>query len=249
MMKYTFEVNGFTVNADYCEDEIDTIFIPLLKRFTKLQKQCNRRIFVFLSAIPGCGKTTLSLFLEYLSKQNDEYTNIQAIGMDGFHYPNTYLKMHYMQENGNEVRLIDRKGSYASFDVEKLQAKILEGKQCDNIWPIYSRKIHDVIQDKMPVKEKIILLEGNYLLLNDYGWQHMIDYCDDSIFIDTDEYEVKERLIARKMQGGLTEEEAIHFYDNSDYKNVMLLMHHHHKANIELIMKEHRLFKKEGTTI
>lgn len=248
-MIHTFEVNGFKVNADYSEKEIDEIFIPLLKRLTKLQKQYNRRIFVFLSAVPGCGKTTLSLFLEYLSKQSDEYTNIQAMGMDGFHYPNTYLETHYIQEDGKEVLLMDRKGSYASFDIEKLQAKIIEGKQCDNIWPIYSRNIHDVIQDVIPLKEKIILLEGNYLLLNNFGWQHMIDYCDDSIFIEADENEVKERLIERKVKGGSTREKAIHFYHNSDHKNVMLLIQNHHQANVELLMKEHRLFKKEGTTI
>lgn len=248
-MIYTFEVNGLKVNASYSEKEINEIFIPLLERLTKLQKQYDRRIFVFLSAVPGCGKTTLSLFLEYLSRQRDEYTNIQAIGMDGFHYPNAYLESHYMQEDGKDVLLMNRKGSYASFDIVKLQAKIIEGKQRDNIWPTYSRNIHDVIQDVIPLKEKIVLLEGNYLLLNNYGWQYMIDYCDDSIFIEADESEVKERLIERKIKGGLTKEEAIHFYHNSDYKNVMLLMHNHHQANVELLMKEHRLFKKEGTTI
>lgn len=248
-MIYTFEVNGLKVNASYSEKEINEIFIPLLERLTKLQKQYNRRIFVFLSAVPGCGKTTLSLFLEYLSRQRDEYTNIQAIGMDGFHYPNAYLESYYMQEDGKDVLLMNRKGSYASFDIVKLQAKIIEGKQRDNIWPTYSRNIHDVIQDVIPLKEKIVLLEGNYLLLNNYGWQYMIDYCDDSIFIEADESEVKERLIERKIKGGLTKEEAIHFYHNSDYKNVMLLMHNHHQANVELLMKEHRLFKKEGTTI
>lgn len=248
-MIYTFEVNGLKVNASYNDKEINEIFIPLLKRLTKLQKQYDRRIFIFLSAVPGCGKTTLSLFLEYLSRQSDEYTNIQAMGMDGFHYPNAYLETHYMQEDGKNVLLMNRKGSYASFDIEKLQAKIIEGKKRDNTWPIYSRNIHDVIQDMIPLKEKIVLLEGNYLLLNNYGWQHMIDYCDDSIFIDADVSEVKERLIERKIKGGLTKEEAIHFYHNSDYKNVMLLIRNHHKANIELLMKEHRLFKKEGTTI
>lgn len=248
-MIYTFEVNGLKVDAKYSEEEINELFIPLLKRLTKLQKQYNRRIFAFLSAIPGCGKTTLSLFLEYLSRQSDEYTNIQAMGMDGFHYPNAYLKTHYMQEDGKDVLLMERKGSYASFDIEKLRTKIIEGKQCDNIWPIYSRNIHDVMQDVIPLKETIILLEGNYLLLNDYGWQHMIDYCDDSIFIEAEESEVKERLITRKIQGGLNREAAVHFYHNSDYKNVVLLIQHHHKANVELLMKEQKLFKKEGTTI
>lgn len=248
-MEYTLKVNGLKVNASYCEDEINEIFIPLLKRLTKLQKQYQRRIFVFLSALPGCGKTTLSLFLEYLSMQSNLYTKIQAIGMDGFHYPNDYLETHYMQEEGRKVLLKDRKGSYASFDIRKLQERILEGKYKNNHWPIYSRNLHDVIEDKIILKEDIILLEGNYLLLNGYGWENMINYCDDSIFIEADESKVKERLIERKIQGGLKRVEAVDFYHKSDYKNVMLLMNCHHQANIELLMKEHKLIKKEGYTI
>ena len=39
-----------------------------------------------MAAPPAVGKTTLCEFLEYLSKQDQEFIDIQALGLDGFHY-------------------------------------------------------------------------------------------------------------------------------------------------------------------
>lgn len=55
---YTYEVNGFQIHAEYEEKDIETIFIPLLKKWKEMQKKAGRRILVFLSAPPGTGKTT-----------------------------------------------------------------------------------------------------------------------------------------------------------------------------------------------
>ena len=70
---YTYEVNGFQIHAEYEEKDIETIFIPLLKKWKEMQKKAGRRILVFLSAPPGTGKTTLVQFLEYLSEQEVRY--------------------------------------------------------------------------------------------------------------------------------------------------------------------------------
>ena len=52
---YTYEVNGFQIHAEYEEKDIETIFIPLLKKWKEMQKKAGRRILVFLSAPPGTG--------------------------------------------------------------------------------------------------------------------------------------------------------------------------------------------------
>ena len=93
-MKYEFVVNGLTIDAMYHEEDVENIFKPLLKKWKKIQEERKERIFVFLAAPAGCGKTTLSLFLQYLSKE-EGFQEIQAIGMDGFHYYNAYLKTHF----------------------------------------------------------------------------------------------------------------------------------------------------------
>lgn len=240
MKEFKINVNGLEVKAKYHSKDIETVFIPLLKRWTNIYKEKQKRIFVFLSAPAGCGKTTLALFLEALSKDIAEVETIQAIGMDGFHYPNAYLEAHTFEEDGIIVPLRKRKGNFATFDKESLKKKIIEGKTCDNFWPIYSREIHDPIQDKIQLNKNIILMEGNYLLLNKYGWEDLITYSDDHLFITCDEAMLKERLIGRKIAGGHSVEEANAFYEDSDKKNVQMILCHSHTANITLINKDGR---------
>ena len=62
--KYCFVVNGFEMEAAYCEKTIENIFLPLLRRLTKAQKEQGGRLLVFAAAPPAVGKTTLCQFLE-----------------------------------------------------------------------------------------------------------------------------------------------------------------------------------------
>ena len=80
MKDFQLDVNGHLITAKFDEDNIQNIFIPLLKKWTHMQKEKNQRILILLAAPPGCGKTTTSLFLEYLSHHIDEITPIQTIG-------------------------------------------------------------------------------------------------------------------------------------------------------------------------
>ena len=84
--EYLFRVNGFEMTVVYNEDTIKNVFLPLLKQLQQLQKEKKERLIVFMAAPPAVGKTTLCEFLEYLSKQDESLTNIQSLGLDGFHY-------------------------------------------------------------------------------------------------------------------------------------------------------------------
>ena len=97
--------NGLNVYAHYTDSNIKDIFKPLLKRLTKLQKEKSKRILVILAAPPGAGKTTICTYLEKLSKENEEFTNIQCIGMDGFHYYQDYLNNHTTIRNGKKISI------------------------------------------------------------------------------------------------------------------------------------------------
>ena len=85
---------------------------------------------------------------------------------------------------------------------------------------IYDRNLHDVVEDQIKVTKDIILIEGNWLLLKQEPWKSMQQYADYKILILAEEEMLKERLISRKEKGGLTREEAVAWYQNSDSKNV-----------------------------
>ncbi|MGM0216018.1 nucleoside/nucleotide kinase family protein [Enterococcus sp. AZ109] len=238
MKNYQLSVNDLIIEAAFEEENIKTIFFPLLKKWTKLQKEKDQRIFVYLAAPPGCGKTTLAVFLERLSRNFPEYTPLQAIGLDGFHYEQAYLNQHDLELDGKSVSMKDFKGHPATFNVPLLLEKIKAARYEDNKWPIYSRRLHDVVHEQLQLTEKIILLEGNYLLLNEDPWDQLQKYCSDRVFLYTDAAELAERLIQRKVLGGLPYEKAQAFYEKSDKRNVERLLKSPPPAETTLYIKD-----------
>lgn len=248
---YTYQVNGLDTTAVYDDNTVEQIFIPLLKKWSILHQQMKRRIIIFLSAPPGVGKTTTAQFLEYLSKEWKEVEEIQAVGLDGFHYHQEYILSHDIEVDGCKVPMKDVKGCPETFDIKKLKEKIGCLKKGDTKWPVYDRKIHDVRENAVDVKKEIVLIEGNWLLLKEKPWDTLIKECDDSVFISADETLLKERLIHRKMMGGLNRKEAEAFYEKSDRKNIRRLMNAHWQTGEMLVMDQDGSYmrKLEGESV
>lgn len=236
--EYVLNVNGFEMRVVYDDQTVSEIFIPLLKEWTKLRQEKNGRVVVFLSAPPGVGKTTMAEFMEYLSKTEDGIEEIQAIGLDGFHYHQDYILAHTVCVNGKTVPMKEVKGCPETFDINKLIQKLNLLKEGDVKWPIYDRNLHDVVEDAVTVTKDIVLIEGNWLLSTEGLWEQLVTWCDDSVFVYAGDNILKERLIQRKMRGGLSREEAERFYHRSDKVNVNRLLENHHTARINLEMQE-----------
>ena len=235
---YELVVNGLTQQIQYNKATVENLFLPLLSKLTQLQKQKGQRVIMFLAAPPATGKSTLTLFLEKLSRENKELTPVQAIGLDGFHYHADYIKSHSILRNGKEIPMSEVKGCPETFDTEKLHSK-LSALQNQNVrWPIYDRKLHDVVEDAQEVTGDIILLEGNWLLLKDKTWQSMRSFADYTLLISATPDLLKHRLIARKMQGGLSEADATAFYEKSDSVNVEKTLQDSEKADETWTMLE-----------
>lgn len=235
---YKMSVNGIPIEAVYSEETVANVFIPLIENFNKLLQKKGKRVLIYLAAAPGVGKTTLSLFLEGLAKERN--IPMQSVGIDGFHHHQEYLLSHTGFVYGKETQLVKVKGAPETYDLEKLRRKILElGEKDSVLWPIYDRQnLHDVVEDSLPVTEKIVLLEGNWLLLKDENWRGLKDLCDYSIYIGAEERFVKDRLITRKILGGSTPEAAAQFYENADGKNVRRVLQNSMPADLTLMLQE-----------
>ncbi len=247
-MNYNVKINGIEVNAKYSEDNVNEIFIPLLQYLSELQKNKNRRIVVFLAAPPGTGKSTLSSFLELLSGENGELCDLQAVGMDGFHRRQEYLTTHYVMDEGVSVCMVDIKGAPVTFDLSKLTEAIkavASGAECK--WPSYDRHLHNPVEDVYSLTKDIILIEGNYLLLDVAGWRELGNYADYTIKIIADERFLRERLVDRKIKSGNSKEKAEAFVDSSDMKNVRTCLNRSLEADVELVLDgngEYHMMKK-----
>ena len=228
-------INGLPVTAEYAEQDIETIFKPLLWKLTQLQKEKGRRLVVYFAAPPGLGKTTLARFLEDLSLNLEGITPLQAAGMDGFHHYGSYLKSHTTIRDGEEILLNSIKGAPETFDAGRLSEFIDRLKKEERIlWPDYDRTLHDVVDDGYELFRDIIFLEGNYLLLSDELWKPLAEKADFTIYASADLLLLKPRLAARKMMSGYSREEALQFVEKSDGRNARLVLNDRPQADLYL---------------
>lgn len=237
-MKMQLSVNDLTYEAEYRDEDVRAVFEPMLRRWSELARARGRRAVVLLAAPPGTGKTTLALFLEQLSRTFDGCAQVQALAMDGFHYPNSYLDTHTVDEGGAPVVLRARKGAHFTFDCAALAAAIrgLTAKR-PAPWPAYSRAIHDVVPAAVPVTGEVVLVEGNYLLLDAPSWRDLSAYADETVFLAADESQLRERLVGRKVRGGMARDEAETWYEASDGRNIAQVLGHRLPADVELALR------------
>lgn len=235
MIDHHVNINGIDVNAQYAEQAVHEIFLPLLQKIAELQKEKGGRLLVMLAAPPGAGKSTLLSFLEKLNRDVETLCDLQTIGMDGFHRRQEYLKSHFVQRDGKQISMVEIKGAPITFDLEKLTESVKEvasGANCG--WPVYDRLLHNPVENAVIVRSDIVLLEGNYLLLNEDGWRYLSKYADYTVSIHAEEEMLRARLIDRRMKTGVDRDAATRFVDFSDMPNVRLCLEKTLPADVRL---------------
>ena len=244
-MEYRFIVNGFEVDARYSEASVREIWLPLLETLTARQRALGRRLIAFLAAPPAAGKSTLAAFLQRLSRAEPGLTPLQALGMDGFHHRQDYILRHTVRHDGVEIPMARVKGAPESFDLPRLAEALDLARRGGALrWPVYDRRIHDVVEDAIPVEGDILLVEGNWLLLDEPGWRDLA--CDYGVFIRAEAAMLRDRLIARKLRGGLSQAEAEAFYDGCDGPNVLRCLARRRPAELALQLGADGEYRREA---
>lgn len=180
----------------------------------------NKRFLLGLTGVPGSGKSTLATSLmNNINKQLQKEVAV-VVPMDGFHYHNELL-----------VRkgLLQKKGSWETFDSEnfvKLVKKIVRETTTTIYCPAYDRKLHNPVENAIEIQpiHKIIIVEGNYLLLDKWPWSELPTLFDESWFIAVPLGIVEKRLINRHVVTGRSLEEALQKVTTTDLPNAQLIM-------------------------
>lgn len=242
-MKINLNVSGFDTPAVFPDNNIVEIHKPLIEKLTRLYREKQERIIVFLCAPPGSGKSTLAAFWEYLSLQEEYAEPLQVLPFDGFHYPNAILDKKNIERDGKIISLRTIKGADETFNFPALSHKLKQLKATDPKWPYYDRNIHDPIEDAITVDRNIVVVEGNWLLLDKPDWKDLSTLADLTIFIDTKPDFLQERLVNRKIKGGSTPKDALAFYQRSDAPNVEKVLDSSIQADLNLFMNRDGSFK------
>ena len=248
-MEFQASINGIRGTVQYRDEDVQKIFIPLLEKWKAMQERKGRRVLVFLAAPPGTGKSTLLAFLRELSRgeiltgvpSTERLTPITTIGIDGFHHYQTYLDTHTTVRDGQEILMAKVKGAPETFDralLEERIRKVAAGGDCS--WPDYDRTIENPREDvfRIDASSKIVVLEGNYLLLDQPGWRDLRNYADFTMKLVADEKVLRERLLERRVRTGTPRPEAERFVDYSDMANARLVLRH--SMDADLVLKSGR---------
>ena len=221
-------IDGLATQIFISASELETVYLPAVELILNLQGTLGgkKRTVVFLAGAPGCGKSTFCGVLKSLAKSHYG-RELNVLAMDGFHFSNSYLGSHYVVlEDGLKVPLIARKGRPESFDLLGLNQHLESLYNGDPLrWPGYDRAIHDVVDgEKIVPDEGLFIVEGNYLLLNEQGWDKLKVFADYSIFLMGSPELFTERLIARHIRGGKAFQAAKKWVMENDLENISLVL-------------------------
>lgn len=193
----------------------DLLAVQLREKSLKLT--AGSQYWIALAGAPGSGKST---FAEALKSRLAELLTI--IPMDGFHYYRRELdKMDHPAE------AYARRGAPFTFNASKFVNTVIKARQeGEGLFPGFDHGVGDPVENAIRLNKqaKIVLVEGNYLLLDENPWSQLRNKVfDETWFLYVPLPECNRRVCERHMKTGLTKQQAQQRVDSNDRLNAQLV--------------------------
>lgn len=197
-----------------CVAEIREATVAELAARARVVGSGSPRVLIGIAGAPGAGKSTLATRLaEQLGSA------AVVVAMDGFHLAQAEL---------DRLGIEDRKGAPDTFDAGGYVALLrrLRDPHGATIYaPTFRRDIEEPIANAVAVPPGVryVVTEGNYLLLDELYWRDVRSLLDETWFLDVDATHRQQRLLARRVALGMSEEDARPWVFGSDERNAELV--------------------------
>lgn len=178
------------------------------QRLLGICRQTSGRQIVAIAGLPGSGKSTLA---DYLAQRANALIGncVTSVSMDGFHL----TKQQLLSQADGEAAMA-RRGAPWTFDGQAFSAALQTFKTSPEhnlLWPSFDHAIGDPIPNAItiPPETKVLLVEGLYVLLSEYGFAKAAPLIDQRWYIDSPFNQSMRNLSLRHQQvWGLSEEQA-----------------------------------------
>ena len=178
----------------------------------------RERVVIALAGPPGSGKSTLAEWL--CTRLNDGSPGSAAVlPMDGYHFDDRVL-----EARGARAR----KGAPDTFDVAGLHhmlARLKRNAEAEIAVPVFDRdlEIARAGAQLIPQSVRMLIVEGNYLLLDRQPWSDLRDLFDVTAMIEVPEEILRARLRERWVGYGLSPDQIAAKLEDNDLPNGRLV--------------------------
>ncbi|MEM1429128.1 MAG: hypothetical protein AAGG09_06700 [Pseudomonadota bacterium] len=184
------------------------------------------RRLVAVAGPPASGKSTVAALVRDALQARGTPTGLLA--MDGFHLDNAILT-----ERGQ----LHRKGAPETFDAAGFRAmlrRLIEEEEVAVPEFDRSRDLAIAARAIVSAAQRTVIVEGNYLLLDEPDWQACARYWSLSVFLEVPPAELEQRLIARWLAHGLDAEAAAARARSNDIPNAHRTLQNSRQADLVL---------------
>ena len=176
------------------------------------------RYIVALAGPPAAGKSHIAEKLEQALNASGGAAAI--LPMDGFHYDNAVLDMR---------GLLPVKGAPETFDVDGMKhllQRLARNDEAEVAVPVFDRSIEVSRASAriIPQSVRILIVEGNYLLLDAPPWTDLAQRYDATVLITAPEPILKKRLQDRWKTAQLPEDDIRRKVEENDLPNARLVL-------------------------
>lgn len=202
-----------------------------------ISERSGRRVLIGIVGAPASGKTTLAHALVAALVEHEAPwapafrvelaadpsrpwigSHVAHVPMDGYHLADIELR---------RLGRDQRKGAPDTFDARGYAALLRRLRECqEDVWaPAFDRDVEQPVSGSIPVprSSRVVITEGNYLLLDAPEWRDVRELLDEVWFCEVDTQLRQQRLIARHIRFGKTPQAAAAWTHGPDQRNAELI--------------------------